>query len=144
VKSNTYQSYRTTAIRTASPGQLILMLYDGAIRFLERALLGFSNDDPLEFNQTIHNNVTRAQQIIDELNSSLNMAVGGDFAANQRRLYTYFDDVLHSSNVRKDEAGIRDVLNRLTILRNAWAEMLSNQQSSDPSASTRTALSSVG
>jgi len=121
---NSYQTYRTTAIQTASPGQLILMLYDGALRFLECALAGFSCDDPLEFNQTIHNNVTRAQRIIQELNYSLNMQVGGDFAANQRRLYNYLDDRLQESNLKKDSAGIQEVVRRLTVVRDAWAEML--------------------
>ena len=67
------QSYLRVATQTVSPGQLVLMLYDGALRFLERARLGFASDDPLEFNQTIHNNLVRAQEIISELNMALNI-----------------------------------------------------------------------
>ena len=52
-------------MQTAPPGQLVVMLYDGAIRFLERANVGFQHDDPLEFNATINNNVLRAQEITD-------------------------------------------------------------------------------
>lgn len=119
------QSYLRVATETASPGQLILMLYDGALRFLERARLGFKADDPLEFNQTIHNNVVRAQEILTELTLSLNIKQGGEFAATLQRLYDYMDRRLHESNRAKKEDGITEVIGRLTILRDAWAEMLS-------------------
>ena len=123
-QTNAWQSYRQVATQTASPGQLVLMLYEGAIRFLEKARLGFSCEDPLEFNQTIHNNVLRAQAIISELNLALNMEQGADFSANLRRLYDYLDRRLHEANQLKQEGGIVEVIRRLTILRDAWSEML--------------------
>jgi flagellar protein FliS len=103
------------------------MLYDGAIRFLERALTGFASDDPLHFNLTISNNVLRAQEIINELNNSLNMRDGGEFAATMRRLYNYLDWRLQESNQYKQEDGIREAINRLGVLRDAWAQMLAQQ-----------------
>ena len=121
---NPCQSYRAVATQTASPGQLVLMLYDGAVRFLEQARAGFSKDDPLEFNQTINNNVLRAQAIIHELNDTLNLEAGGELAATLRALYHYMDQRLHESNQHKREDGIVDVIKRLTTLRDAWAEML--------------------
>jgi len=142
-QQNPWQSYRQVATQTASPGQLVLMLFDGAIRFLERARLGFAADDPLEFNQTINNNVLRAQEIISELNLSLNLAEGGEFAATLRRLYDYMDGRLHESNRYKKEDGILDVIRRLTILRDAWAEMLHKTNSGDASP-TELTLSAVG
>lgn len=120
-------SYRQVATQTASPGQLVVMLYEGAINFLERAMTGFEKDDPAEVNITIHNNVTRALDIIGELRSSLNMAEGGEFAATMRQLYDYMDDRLMDSNLHKDSAGIQDVLKRLAVLRDAWVETLRNQ-----------------
>ena len=80
------KSYRTVATQTASPGQLVLMLYDGAIRALERALTGFQHQDPLDFNQTINNNLLHAWEIINELDNSLDLARGGELAATLRRL----------------------------------------------------------
>src|SRR5262245_26099441 len=124
--SNPWQSYRQVATQTASPGQLVLMLFDGAIRFLEKARLGFAAEDPLEFNQTINNNVVRAQDILHELNWSLDLEKGGEFASTLRRLYDYMDHRLHQSNQHKREDGILDVIHRLTVLREAWAEMLRN------------------
>lgn len=124
------QSYRAVATQTASPGQLVLMLYDGAIRFLEQARSGFAKEDPLEFNLTINNSVLRAQAIINELNGTLNMEVGGQFAVTLRALYEYMDQRLHESNQYKREEGIIDVIRRLIVLRDAWAQML--QQSTAP------------
>jgi flagellar protein FliS len=100
------------------------MLYDGAIRFLNAAAAGFELEDPLEFNQTISNNIIRAQDIINELNLSLNMEVGGEFSETLRGLYSYFDRRLQESNMQKDQTGLKEVLQRLAVLRDAWAEML--------------------
>ena len=100
------------------------MLYDGALRFLEQARVGFTKDDPLEFNQTINNFVLKAQAIINELNIHLDMDKGGECARNFRRLYDYLDRRLQESNQQKQEAGIVEVIGRLTVLRDAWAEML--------------------
>ncbi|MBI5820976.1 MAG: flagellar export chaperone FliS [Verrucomicrobia bacterium] len=127
-----FKSYRQVATQTASPGQLIVMLYEGAINSLERAMQGFEKDDPLEANLTVHNNVTHAQNIILELNSSLNMAAGGDFAVTMRRLYDYMDERLSESNLRKDPAGVREVVNRLIVLRDAWVETLHKQPCLEP------------
>ncbi|MBI1842895.1 MAG: flagellar export chaperone FliS [Verrucomicrobia bacterium] len=131
---NPWQSYRQVATRTASPGALVLMLYDGAIRFLNQALQGFEREDPLEFHQLVNNNLLRAQEIINELNLSLNMAEGGEFAQRMRGLYTYFDSRLQQSNAHKKPDGIHDVLQRLTIVRDAWAEMQARQGDAAPSS----------
>jgi flagellar secretion chaperone FliS len=127
LQKNPWQSYRQVATQTASPGQLVLMLYDGAIRFLERARQGFASDDPLEFNQTINNNILRAQAIVHELDLALDIDQGGDLAVNLRRLYHYMDRRLQEANQYKKEDGIVEILRRLTVLRNAWAEMLQKQ-----------------
>lgn len=119
-----WQSYRQVATQTASPGQLVLLLYNGIIRFLEQARLGFGLDDPKEFNEAINNNLQRALAIINELSQSLNMTEGGEFAVRMRALYDYFDRRLHESNMNKTEPGIVEVLKHATVLRDAWAEML--------------------
>ena len=111
-------------METSSPGQLVLMLFDGVLRFLDKSLQGFSHDDPLEFNRAINNNILRAQAIIHELNGSLNMEQGGQFADTMRALYNYFDRRLQESNLQKNPTGIREVISRVTVLRDAWSEML--------------------
>ena len=122
-----WASYRQTAIQTATPGQLVLQLYDGAITFLERALRGFEVEDPKVSMETIHNNITRARAIVEELNLSLDMCRGGEFSENMRRLYNYCDTLLEEANMAKKPDGIRDVLRRFQILRDAWNTMLSQQ-----------------
>jgi len=127
---NPWQSYRQAATKTATPGQLVLMLFDGALRFLDRALIGFDLDDPLESNLAINNNILKAQDIIRELNASLNMELGGEFSATMRRLYNYYDSQLSKSNLQKDPAGVQLVIRLLTEIRNAWSEMLSGRSTS--------------
>jgi flagellar protein FliS len=125
--SNPWKSYQQVATQTAPPGQLVLMLYEGAVRFLERAIAGFSLEDPAQFNQTISNNIIRAQDIIFELNVTLNMNEGGDLAMTLRRLYDYMDRRLMESNLKKDQDGVKEVIGRLVVLRDAWAQMLQSQ-----------------
>ena len=123
--ANPWQSYRQVATKTATPGQLVLMLFDGALRFLDKALIGFDLDDPLDSNLAINNNIIKAQEILRELNSSLNMEQGGEFATTMRRLYNYYDLQLSQSNLRKDPTGVQLVIRLLSVIRGAWAEMLS-------------------
>jgi len=126
---NPWKSYRQITTLTASRGQLVLMLFEGALLALERSLPGFSNSDPAEANMTIHNNLKKAQQIIRALNGALNMEDGGEFAATMRKLYSYFIWRLQESNVRKHREGVVEVIGHLTVLRDAWATMLQNQES---------------
>lgn len=119
-----WQSYRQVSTRTAPPGQLVAMLYDGAIRFLQQAMAGFELDDPLEFNRTINNNVLRAQSILMELNNSLDLERGGELAKTLRQLYWYMDSRLTESNLNKRPEGIQDAIARLEVLRDAWQQML--------------------
>lgn len=140
-----WQSYRQVATTTASPAQIVLLLYNGILRFLEQARLGFGLDDPKEFNETINNNIQRAQAIINEMNQSLNMAEGGEFAGKMRGLYDYFDRRLQESNMAKTEAGVVEVINRVTILRDAWNEMMQGGGSIAPGpASAASALPPPG
>jgi flagellar protein FliS len=88
---------------------------------------------------TVHNNVQRAQEIIHELNVSLNMEQGGQVAVTLRRLYNYFDRRIWQSNLQKNREGIDEVLRHITVLRDAWAAMLSGQSldaESSPLATT--------
>ena len=130
--ANPWKSYRQIATQTAPPGQLVLMLYEGAIRSLERSLPGFSCDDPSEANTIIHNNLQRAQDIIRELNVALNMDDGGEFASKLRGLYDYFERRIWESNLKKNAEGVGEVIRHLNVLRDAWATMLTKQNSPEP------------
>lgn len=119
-----WNAYRQITTQTASPGQLVLMLYDGALQFLQKALVGFELEDPGQANETINNNIIRAQSILQELNGTLNLEAGGRLAETLRGLYEYMDDRLMEANMRKSPDGVRETLRRLTVIRDAWSEML--------------------
>ncbi len=119
-----WESYRKVAAQTATPGHLVLMLYEGAIKFLEQSLTGFAYADPAKRIQTINNNILRAQAIIHELNCNLDMRKGGEVAENFRSLYSYFYRRLREANFSKRREPIEEVLARVRVLRDTWAEML--------------------
>jgi flagellar protein FliS len=136
-RNTPWQSYRKIATQTATPGQLVLMLYEGALGFLERGLAGFDLADPLEFNLTISNNVLRAQAIIQEINVRLDMERGGEIADNFRRLYNYFQRRLREANTKKAREPLAEVITHLRVLRDSWAEMLRQATgSAQPPAAT--------
>lgn len=126
---NPWKSYRRIATETAPPGQLILMLFDGALLALDRAILGFGYADIAERNAAIHNNTQHALDIIRELSSSLDVQAGGQLAETLRDLYAFFERRLIDSNRRKSRQGIEEVLPMLKQLRDAWSQMLQGTQS---------------
>jgi flagellar protein FliS len=119
-----WNSYRQVAMQTAAPGQIVLMLFEGAIRFLDRAENGFTIEDPAEANQTIHNNIQRAQEILHELNMALDVEQGGELAHTLRSLYEYMDRRLLESNLQKTVEGLVESRKHLGTLREAWSDML--------------------
>jgi flagellar secretion chaperone FliS len=139
---NPWKSYRQIATQTAPPGQLVLMLFDGAIRSLDRALIGFDSTEIGERNLAIHNNLERAVEIIRELNSSLDLESGGQLAETLQNLYEFFDKRLMESNLKKSRKGIDEVMPMLKQLRDAWAGMLNRQTLDIESAATQACWSS--
>ena len=123
-RAKPWDSYRKVATQTATPAHLVLMLYDGALSFLERAQAGFDAADPLEANRTVNNNILRAQAIIFEMNANLNMDAGGEISANFRRLYNYFHARLRQANLKKQKEPLEETIQRLRVLRDSWAEMI--------------------
>lgn len=136
--ANPWSSYRKIATQTAPPGQLVLMLFDGAIRSLDRALVGFTCLEIGERNTTIHNNISRAIDIVRELNQSLDLEAGGQLAETLRNLYAFFEQRLVESNLKKSRKGIDEVLPMVKQLRDAWFAML-NGETSLPLPQTTTA-----
>ncbi|BAS28791.1 flagellar export chaperone FliS [Limnochorda pilosa] len=113
-----YQAYRRTQIETAPPEQLILMLYDGAIRFGRSARRAIEVGD----RQKAHHDLTRAQDVISELIGSLDMAAGGEIAANLHELYRYLYQRLVQANVGKKVEPIDEVIHLVSELREGWYE----------------------
>ena len=123
------RAYQTQSIMTASPGQLVLMMYDGCLRFMAQARAGFAlpEENPRRI-ETIHTALLRAQAILSELRANLDMEAGGDVAANLDRLYEYHLRRLFECNLRKDEAPLIEIETLVRTLRDAWAEMLRSNE----------------
>lgn len=121
------KAYQAQAILTASPGQLVLMLYDGALRFigLAKEALQSPPDTPRRI-EIINTNLIKAQNILAELQANLNHEVGGDHATNLDRLYDYYLRRLLEANIKKKIEPVIEVEGLVTQLRDGWAEMLRN------------------
>jgi flagellar protein FliS len=125
---NAYGSeiYRQTQVTTVDKGRLIIILYEGAIKFIREAIKAQESGD-IPSKAT---NINRALDIINELNQSLNMQEGGDIALNLRRIYKFWNEHLLRAKVSRDGQGLSDVEGMMVSLAQAW-EVVCN----DPEAS---------
>ncbi|MFQ3611648.1 MAG: flagellar export chaperone FliS [Fimbriimonadales bacterium] len=114
--------YLETAVETASPVRLVVMLYDGAIRFLNEAKQAIQNRDF----ETQNLKFQRAQRILAELISSLDFDKGGEIAENLFRLYTYMYNQLVEANLQDSIERTEHVIHLLSELREAW-DTIANQ-----------------
>ena len=112
------KQYRQTQIDTTPKEQILLMLYDGTVRFLHQAKAGFAEKDI----EKIHNNLIKVQNIITEFEATLDMETGGEFAKNLYSLYEFMSRQLTIANIRKDEAALEIVIKHMTELRDTWRE----------------------
>jgi flagellar secretion chaperone FliS len=117
--------YRANSVLTASPGQLVVLLFDGALQAMAtaREAMGRPARDLRRY-EVVHGQITKARRIIAELRGSLNFQNGGDFAPLMEQLYEYYNRRLLEANLRKDPEPIVEVEKLLGELRDAWAEML--------------------
>ncbi|MCL2025461.1 MAG: flagellar export chaperone FliS [Leptospirales bacterium] len=125
---NPYDQYKETQVNTANQGKLIVMLYDGAIKFLNIAA---ENMDSPKTYDVANNNIIKAQDIVTELLLSLNMADGGEIAGNLFNLYMFFKKQLLDANISKDPEKIKPVIANLKVLRDAWDQISANESKSD-------------
>lgn len=114
------KQYQQSQIQTASPEQILIMLYDGAIQFLNKALKAMNENDI----QESHNNNVAAQNIITEFMNTLDMDLGGEVAQNLYSLYEYLYYKLVQANVHKNSADIEEVIRHLKELKQTWEEAI--------------------
>ena len=118
------KSYKAQSVQTASPGKLVLMLFDGYLRFTTAAVKSFEETDLTKKNEGINNNLIKAQNIVTELQSSLDMSVPGELPGTLYRLYDYVLHQLQQANLQKKPEPIAEADKVIAELREAWAEML--------------------
>ena len=120
--------YQTAAVMTASPGQLVVMLYDGVLKFVSVARAGCAlpENDPQRL-PMVQEGVKRSLAIIDELRSTLDKETGGEYAESLDRLYDYYSRRLLKAQISLDDAPLAEVEKLVETLRGGWVEMLSAQ-----------------
>jgi len=129
---NPLRSYKETQIKTAAQGKLILMLYDGAIKFLNLALESLGSQHR-RFD-TVSANLIRSQDIITELMVSLDFDRGGEIAKALFSLYLYMNRRILDGNIRKEAQPLEEVRTILADLREAWASIADKAPAESPSA----------
>lgn len=117
------QHYMNTQVLTASPGDLTLMLFNGAIKFMKQALVSMEKRDIEEK----HFNFVKAQNIIDELQSTLNMSY--EVSVNLAQLYDYIRFRLSESNTKMQAGPAQECIQLVTELRDTWMEALKHVKS---------------
>ncbi len=118
VPSNGYNAYAKNKIMTASPAELTLMLYEGAIKFCNIAVVAIENKDYAKANT----NIQKAERIIDEFRATLDhkYATAKDFDT----VYEYLQRRLLQANMKKDTEILEEVLKHLRTMRDTWKEVM--------------------
>lgn len=115
---NAYSQYKNSKIMTATPAQLTMMLYEGAIKFCNLAIKAVEDGDI----QKAHINIRKTERIIEEFRSTLDFKypVAQDF----ENVYKYIYDRLVEANIRKDKDILEEVLKHLRTMRDTWEEVM--------------------
>ena len=115
---NPYAQYNQNKILTASPAELTLMLYDGAIKFCNIAIMGIEQNDISK----AHNNIMKVQKIIEEFQLTLNFKY--EIANDFNNVYNYLMRRLREANMSKDKAILEEVDEHLHTMRDTWKEVM--------------------
>ena len=112
--------YTRTQVTTVDKGRLIVLLYEGAIKFIRQAQeFAASGDIPSKSNA-----INRALDVVAELNYSLNMSAGSEIAANLRKLYQFVSDRLLEGKIQTDTRNLDEALQILSSLNETWKEVV--------------------
>jgi len=115
--------YKATQVNTADQGKLVLMMYDGAIRFVEIAKRKLQENDIA--GKGVY--ISKAEAVISELMASLNMEQGGEIASSLEKLYAFMNRQLRIANVNKDIKPLDIVLKILGELKEAWTKIFKKE-----------------
>ena len=110
--------YKGTKVNTASPAELTLMLYEGAIKFCNIAMLGFENHDY----EKVNNNIIKVQAIITEFRATLDFKY--DTAKDFDTIYSYIGGLLVQANIKKDPEALKNALDQIRDMRDLWKEIM--------------------
>ena len=128
-----YNAYREIGVKTASQGKLVVMLYEGAVNNLEKAmaLIGQNGKIPANQIESYGNHLQKVMDIVTELEVSLDMEKGGDIAKNLMSLYVYFNQELSAASINRDKKKITFVLDMMRQLASAWETAANSTQTTN-------------
>jgi len=132
-RQKNFDAYKSTEISTASQGKLIVMMYEGSIRFLKIAMDNLS----LKTYDIANNHIIKAQDIITELMLSLNMEEGGEISQNLFNIYAYMKKRLLEGNMSKDRDVLAEVVKLLERLKGAWEEVAAKESAKPENPSSQ-------
>jgi len=112
-----YSAYNATSVQTADQRTLIVMLYDGLIRFLQKAVVKIEAREV----EAAHNYLVRSREIVAELLATLRPEKAGELGQNLKRLYVYAFYRIIEANLRKDPEMVNEVIRIVSTLRDGWA-----------------------
>ena len=118
--NNYLNKYKKTSIESASKEQLLLLMYEGAIKYVKKAIIAIDEKDIAGRGQ----NIGFAFDIIMELNNTLDHKVGGEIAANLEQLYHWMTNQLTQANISANKKGLEDVLKVLNTLYDGWQQAI--------------------
>jgi len=113
---NGVAAYQDATITTQNKGRLIVLLYDGAIKFMRLAIKELQANN----HEAKGRYINKARDVINELNAVLDVDSGGEIAANLRKLYLFMNNHLSQANVKRDAQMIREVITLMEELNQGW------------------------
>ena len=124
-----YNAYKQVGVKTASQGKLVVMLYEGAVSHIEKAIALISEDGKIKANsiESFGNHLQKVMDIITELQVSLDMEKGGEIAKNLMSLYIYFNKELLDASISHDKKKLESIKNMLSELHSSWTQAASCQ-----------------
>lgn len=114
--------YIAQTVNTASPAHLVTMLYDRLLLAIRRATIECDVENQSGNTEVCHNELVRAQRIVEELRFGLDEENGGEIASNLRSIYNYCHELLVTANIAKSANGLKDVEVIITDIREMWVE----------------------
>ncbi len=126
--TNGYEAYARNKITMASPAELTLMLYDGAIKFCNIAIAAIENKDYAKANT----NIQKAERIIDEFRATLDFKY--EVAKDFDNVYKYLAKRLLQANIKKDTEILEEVLKHLRTMRDTWKEVMAKTKNGTATA----------
>lgn len=142
-----YKAYKEASVKTASQGKLVVMLYEEAVKQLENSIEMIDDGNKIEATkiENFGNALQKVEDIITELEVSLDMERGGEIAKNLMSLYVFFNKQLLEATISHDKKIITSIKDQMATLRDAWIQAANSTANTEaPMPQDRPSLNITG